>query len=81
MSMGKMARQFELCSNFFFDKRATILEERMARPGRFELPTPRFVVWCSIQLSYGRAAAALATAMRGATYSKAQIKASEAQWK
>jgi hypothetical protein len=26
----------------------------MARPGRFELPTPRFVVWCSIQLSYGR---------------------------
>ncbi len=27
----------------------------MARPERFELPTPRFVVWCSIQLSYGRA--------------------------
>ena len=26
----------------------------MARPERFELPTPRFVVWCSIQLSYGR---------------------------
>src|SRR5271170_132058 len=26
----------------------------MARPKRFELPTPRFVVWCSIQLSYGR---------------------------
>ncbi len=25
----------------------------MAHPGRFELPTPRFVVWCSIQLSYG----------------------------
>ena len=23
-------------------------------PERFERPTPRFVVWCSIQLSYGR---------------------------
>ncbi len=27
----------------------------MVRPERLELPTPRFVVWCSIQLSYGRA--------------------------
>ena len=27
---------------------------RMARPRRFELLTPRSVVWCSIQLSYGR---------------------------
>ena len=26
----------------------------MARPKRFELLTPKFVVWCSIQLSYGR---------------------------
>ncbi len=26
----------------------------MARPEGFEPPTPRFVVWCSIQLSYGR---------------------------
>ncbi len=25
-------------------------DEGMARSGRFELPTPRFVVWCSIQL-------------------------------
>ena len=31
-----------------------ILFEKLARPERFELPTPRFVVWCSIQLSYGR---------------------------
>jgi hypothetical protein len=23
----------------------------LARPERFERPTPRFVVWCSIQLS------------------------------
>ena len=30
------------------------LQQEMARPERFELPTPRFVVWCSIQLSYGR---------------------------
>ena len=29
-------------------------EIEMARPKRFELLTPRFVVWCSIQLSYGR---------------------------
>ena len=26
----------------------------MARPERFELPAPKFVAWCSIQLSYGR---------------------------
>jgi hypothetical protein len=31
------------------------LREKVARPKRFELLTPRFVVWCSIQLSYGRA--------------------------
>ena len=27
--------------------------QEMAHPERFERPTPRFVVWCSIQLSYG----------------------------
>ena len=26
----------------------------MVRPERFELPTPKFVAWYSIQLSYGR---------------------------
>ena len=26
----------------------------LARPEGFEPPTPKFVVWCSIQLSYGR---------------------------
>ena len=26
---------------------------KVAHPKRFELLTPRFVVWCSIQLSYG----------------------------
>jgi hypothetical protein len=26
----------------------------MARPEGFEPPTPRSVVWCSVQLSYGR---------------------------
>ncbi len=25
----------------------------MAHPEQFERPTPKFVVWCSIQLSYG----------------------------
>ena len=33
---------------------AGVAKEGMARPKRFELLTPRFVVWCSIQLSYGR---------------------------
>src|SRR5881398_371849 len=28
--------------------------EKVARPEGFEPPAPRFVVWCSIQLSYGR---------------------------
>jgi hypothetical protein len=32
------------------------IKQLLARPERFELPTPRFVVWCSIQLSYGRGA-------------------------
>ena len=27
---------------------------KLARPEGLEPPTPRFVVWCSIQLSYGR---------------------------
>jgi hypothetical protein len=31
-----------------------IVKMLVARPKRFELLTPRFVVWCSIQLSYGR---------------------------
>ena len=30
------------------------LDFKMARRGGFEPPTPRFVVWCSIQLSYRR---------------------------
>ena len=39
----------------------------MARPKGFEPLTPRFVVWCSIQLSYGRAALPLAGDARAAT--------------
>jgi hypothetical protein len=31
-----------------------VAQSGLARPERFELPTPRSVVWCSIQLSYGR---------------------------
>jgi hypothetical protein len=34
----------------------TYYRDLLARPKRFELLTPRFVVWCSIQLSYGRGA-------------------------
>src|SRR4051794_2188109 len=37
------------------DRRKSL--KRLARPERLELPTPRFVVWCSIQLSYGRSPA------------------------
>jgi hypothetical protein len=34
------------------------LHTQMARPKGFEPLTPRFVVWCSIQLSYGRSSPA-----------------------
>jgi hypothetical protein len=37
-------------------KNAPTYWDLLARPKRFELLTPRFVVWCSIQLSYGRGA-------------------------
>jgi hypothetical protein len=37
-------------------KKGRIYRDLLARPKRFELLTPRFVVWCSIQLSYGRGA-------------------------
>ena len=32
---------------------------KLARPEGFEPPTPKFVAWCSIQLSYGRLEAKL----------------------
>ena len=35
-------------------KNARICRGLLARPNGFEPLTPRFVVWCSIQLSYGR---------------------------
>ena len=38
----------------------------MARPKGFEPLTPRFVVWCSIQLSYGRVGLAGRNARRTA---------------
>ena len=37
---------------------------RVARRGGFEPPTPRFVVWCSIQLSYRRTGLAMFNAFR-----------------
>ena len=33
---------------------AAAIRQAVARPKGFEPLTPRFVVWCSIQLSYGR---------------------------
>ena len=41
-----------------------VKKSKMARSGRFELPTPRFVVWCSIQLSYERFKQGFPTASR-----------------
>lgn len=38
-----------VCPNVYGDGQV------VARPKGFEPLTPRFVVWCSIQLSYGRA--------------------------
>ena len=38
---------------------------KLARPRRFELLTPRSVVWCSVQLSYGRRGGDLAQAFAG----------------
>ncbi len=35
----------------------------MARPEGFEPPTPKFVAWCSIQLSYGRVRRGIMTAV------------------
>jgi hypothetical protein len=35
-------------------RKMQLFQMDVARPERFERPTPRFVVWCSIQLSYGR---------------------------
>src|SRR5437763_8478220 len=51
----------------------------MARPRGVEPLTPRSVVWCSIQLSYGRlclAAASLAGGWGGNNYSSPPAKAS-----
>ena len=36
-------------------QRIDVSGKQVARSGGFEPPTPRFVVWCSIQLSYERA--------------------------
>ena len=42
----------------------SVLQE-MARPKGFEPLTPRFVVWCSIQLSYGRAVRRMGCGAKG----------------
>jgi hypothetical protein len=59
--MGPDAVRRDLCVAMFVD-------DELARPERFERPTPRFVVWCSIQLSYGRAGFGGWMAGSGATH-------------
>jgi hypothetical protein len=62
-SSGNRAHFFARAKNADAPKQTKIFEitrthpkgAKLARPKRFELLTPRFVVWCSIQLSYGRA--------------------------
>jgi hypothetical protein len=44
-----------LQSNKKTDDLSSAFRLNMARPEGFEPPTPKFVAWCSIQLSYGRA--------------------------
>ncbi len=51
---GEGFRTAELSLPFKVLRQITGVENEMARPKGFEPLTPRFVVWCSIQLSYGR---------------------------
>ncbi len=44
---ANLSLPFKVLGQIFGEKKG------MAHPKRFELLTPRFVVWCSIQLSYG----------------------------
>ena len=53
----ELSNEVELADQQWMDKVTTIrifILKRMARPERFELPTPWFVAKYSIQLSYGR---------------------------
>ena len=46
--------QYQFCEELsVFSNQLLIVREGMAHPKGFEPLTPRFVVWCSIQLSYG----------------------------
>jgi hypothetical protein len=51
---GKRIREIATFACSFAGTDRSSQKNAMARPKRFELLTPRFVVWCSIQLSYGR---------------------------
>ncbi len=55
-----MMRKYDTAKSFAFEgvlcsfqENIISVRERMAHPKGFEPLTPRFVVWCSIQLSYG----------------------------
>ena len=53
---------------------------KVARSGGFEPPTPRFVVWCSIQLSYERARRGARRRPRGGPYPNRPAPASVLGW-
>ena len=68
-----MARQFGRSSNQRRAGRvgaAAARKSEMARSERFELPTPRFEVWCSIRLSYEREGATIQRPRAFATISR-----------
>ena len=48
-----LEKKLKVLKKEFFKLRGT-RSIYMARPEGFEPPTPRSVVWCSVQLSYGR---------------------------
>ena len=49
-----LLRREESAARLARGRKRLMLKSKMARPKGFEPLTPRFVVWCSIQLSYGR---------------------------
>ncbi len=65
-----MARPLEWSAKFL------VCLRKLARPRGVEPLTPRSVVWCSIQLSYGRMPAAALAAKGGNNYSSPAAEAS-----
>ena len=53
-SRGLKNSEFEAKWKQLEEKTGLQARKSLARPEGFEPPTPRSVVWCSVQLSYGR---------------------------